>query len=440
MTIQRLAVPMKYVSVSQTENSLYSHKGLLALDMNGMDSQQDYGRAPCYVKVLAVLDKASTTMNNTVLFGSCDESGNQAKVLFNDGTKAVVTVAMTHMNSIKNIKVGKIYAPLEECYLEGTTGNATGNNIHIEVGLGWQTKKVKRSDGNWALQDLVSLKRCFCLLKGFHQISNLGLKEYENEWPWVDSLTVEEEIPNGEYGIDVSAWDEEKIDFKKAKEQGVKFVIVRAGFGADKGGQHDTYWPKNISECKENGIPIGAYIYSYAENVLEATNEAKHIIRLADEVGGPSQFPYGLWFDQENELQTKLSKETNTEMAIAFSNEVKKAGYRAGFYSYRSWLDTHVHIDKIDKELLLWVASYGTNNGSYHQDPKLPKNTAIHQYTSKNIDRQFSTRKELDQNICTYDFSSFEIPIEPEKEDEVLLTRLIELIKVLIELLTKIFK
>ncbi len=433
MKIQRLAVPMKYVSVSQIENSQYNHKGLLALDMNGMDAQQDYGRAPCRVKVLAILDKETTTMNNTVLFGSCDEQGNQVKVLLNDGTKEVVTIAMTHINTLNkfDLKVGKIYEQLDICYLEGMTGNATGNHIHFEVGKGWQTKKVKRSDGIWALQDLISLKNCFCLLKGYHEVCNLGLDIYKDYWPWVDSLTVEENTLDptrspGKYGIDVSAHDANMINYTLAKEQGVEFVIARAGFGADKESQHDECWQKNIDKCNTVGIPMGAYIYSYAENIQEAINEAKHIIRLANEEGGPNQFPYGLWFDQEDKLQTTLSKELNTEMALVFAREVQASGYKAGVYASYDWFKNKLNCQSlVGAGLFIWIAHYGKNTGEF-QEVNIEFDYQIRQYTSENSDKLFSTRERLDQNVCYFDFLKEEVnaymieepsPIQEENEN-----------------------
>ena len=140
--------PMKYVSISQRAFTTGTHKNLEAIDMNGMDKGIDHGRASCYVKVLAVLEKSATGFNNTILFGTCDKNGVKTSVLCADGVARVLTIAMTHDNDISNIKVGQIFKQLEVCYQEGTVGQATGNHIHLEVGEDWQYKKYKDANGN----------------------------------------------------------------------------------------------------------------------------------------------------------------------------------------------------------------------------------------------------------------------------------------------------
>lgn len=181
---------MKYISISQRCFTNGSHKNLEAIDMNGSDTGIDHGRAPCCVKVLAVLHKDITGFNNTVMYGTCDEKGNKAEVLCADGKKRVLTFAMTHDNYIKDIKVGKIYKQNEVCYQEGTVGQATGNHIHLEIGLGWQTRKYKDANGNWCLKDLICPEKVFWLLKGHNEVCNRGLNGYN--FPWTDSGEVVE--------------------------------------------------------------------------------------------------------------------------------------------------------------------------------------------------------------------------------------------------------
>ena len=53
-------------------------------------------------------------------------------------------------------------------------------------------------------------------------------------------------------GIDISRAQTD-IDFAKIKKAGVKFVILRAGIGADE----DTYFRRNIEQCKKYKIPFG---------------------------------------------------------------------------------------------------------------------------------------------------------------------------------------
>ena len=182
MTVELALFPMKYVSISQRALTTGSHRNLEAIDMNGMDTGIDLGRAPCYVKVLKVLKKSTTGFNNTVLVGTCNAAGQKTAVLCADGIKRVLTFAYTHDNYIDDIKEGKVYKQLDAFYHEGTTGQATGNHIHLEIGEGWQYRKYKDKYGNWCLQNLISCEKVFWLLEGYHVVTNRGTNGYNFPW------------------------------------------------------------------------------------------------------------------------------------------------------------------------------------------------------------------------------------------------------------------
>lgn len=61
------------------------------------------------------------------------------------------------------------------------------------------------------------------------------------------------------YGIDVSEWQGD-INWSDVKTD---FVIIRAGYGR-KSSQKDKKFEQNYIGAKSNGIPCGAYWYSYA--------------------------------------------------------------------------------------------------------------------------------------------------------------------------------
>ena len=62
------------------------------------------------------------------------------------------------------------------------------------------------------------------------------------------------------FGIDVSSWQKD-IDWKKVKEAGVEFAIIRCGYRGSKSGTlvEDPYFYKNLTEAKENGIDVGEF-------------------------------------------------------------------------------------------------------------------------------------------------------------------------------------
>ena len=49
-------------------------------------------------------------------------------------------------------------------------------------------------------------------------------------------------------GIDVSEW-QGKIDWDKVKKAGIKFAIIRVGYGSDYTSQDDSYAKRNMDEC-----------------------------------------------------------------------------------------------------------------------------------------------------------------------------------------------
>lgn len=71
-------------------------------------------------------------------------------------------------------------------------------------------------------------------------------------------------------GIDVSSW-QGNINWKKVKDSGCDFAIIRVGFGHKDGELiYDTYFKDNLIEAQENGIMFGLYFYSYAKTIKES--------------------------------------------------------------------------------------------------------------------------------------------------------------------------
>lgn len=137
---------MACLNITQGRYGGYSHKNLNAYDLAGMDSGIDRFKTFNDLEVIGVHEYSRTGFANTVCFFDA----------LND-----VTLALTHMNSIPSeCKVGKVYHAGDTIYYEGTKGNATGNHIHLEVGRGKQTGKVK-INGTWQLKDLINIEDYF---------------------------------------------------------------------------------------------------------------------------------------------------------------------------------------------------------------------------------------------------------------------------------------
>ena len=64
-------------------------------------------------------------------------------------------------------------------------------------------------------------------------------------------------------GIDISVY-QQNIDFKKLKDSGIEFVIIRAGFGKVVS-QKDKLFESHYSNAKKAGLKVGCYHYTYAK-------------------------------------------------------------------------------------------------------------------------------------------------------------------------------
>lgn len=160
-------------------------------------------------------------------------------------------------------------------------------------------------------------------------------------------------------GIDVSAHDG-AINWNKIKAQynagTLDFVIIKCGSGISK---DDAYWKTNASACERLGIPFGAYLYSYAEDVDDAAAEADHVLRLIDGYN----LSYPVYYDVENSTHEKLGAKTLKNICKTFCEKIKAAGYEVGVYSSRSWLTDPKLLGGIDfaaENYSVWVAEYGS--------------------------------------------------------------------------------
>lgn len=163
-------------------------------------------------------------------------------------------------------------------------------------------------------------------------------------------------------GIDVSTFQGE-INWEKVKNDGIKFAILRAGYGMDIESQDDKYIERNISECERLGIPFGVYLFSYANTVAKASSEAEHTLRL---VAG-HKLPLGVWYDiEDNKTSGSVSKSTLTNIINKYCSIIEEAGYKVGIYANLNWLNNKIDSSLQDK-YDVWVAQYN-NTCDYKKD------------------------------------------------------------------------
>ena len=154
-------------------------------------------------------------------------------------------------------------------------------------------------------------------------------------------------------GIDVSYW-QGKIDWKKVKAAGVDFAIIRCGYGPNTSSKDDSKFAANVKGCVANGIPYGVYLYSYANSVSKAKDEADHAIRLLK--ANNCKLKYPIYYDLEDRKVSKAGSGTICKMAYAFCSKLKKAGYPSGVYANLNWWNNKLYnFSGYDR----WVAQWG---------------------------------------------------------------------------------
>lgn len=213
-------------------------------------------------------------------------------------------------------------------------------------------------------------------------------------------------------GIDISS-HQGNINLEALKNQ-IDFVIIRVGYGTK--GTIDSKFKRNADLCKELGIPMGFYWYSYALNESGAEAEANVFLNAI----APYTPEYGCWFDMEDADGYKNKNGMPSDMTLQkicykFCEIVEAAGYYTGIYASLSWFNNQLAGEKLarfDK----WVAMWPTKNGKQRGldvNPDEHTDWSIWQFTSDGYFSGYNGR--LDTNYAYHDFPN---PGKPAPEPE----------------------
>ena len=162
------------------------------------------------------------------------------------------------------------------------------------------------------------------------------------------------------------------IDWKKVKNSGVEFVIIRVGYrGYGSAGTlvEDPKFKTYLDGATKAGLKVGVYFYTQAITTAEAKAEAKFVL---DRIKGYSlQMP--VYYDIESvdydtgRLDSAgLSKAQKTALCTAFCDTIIKSGYSAGVYANYTWLNYYIDGAGLGKKYPIWLAHY-TSNTNYDQ-------------------------------------------------------------------------
>ena len=162
--MEKAKFPMPTMNITQGYNE-GGHKGAFALDLAGEDTGIDWVLAPFTGTIKKIL---SGTYGNWYWFESNEE------VLCANGEVTKLVAMFGHDNRIRH-KVGDIIRQGENLCAEGSSGNATGNHCHLEIGIGsYVGTWYKNSYGIYMLYNAVKPNEYLCLPDNYKIIKNGG--------------------------------------------------------------------------------------------------------------------------------------------------------------------------------------------------------------------------------------------------------------------------
>ena len=152
------------------------------------------------------------------------------------------------------------------------------------------------------------------------------------------------------HGIDVSVY-QGKINFKKVKNDGISFVIMRAGHGDSA----DTRFAYNYKNARKNGLKVGCYWFITATSQEALKRQAKKCLNT---IKG-KEFDLPVFVDIESYSQFNRGKDFCSALVSNFSEMVKKAGYDQGWYTSASFVNKYLSDKVISKSgYMSWVAQH----------------------------------------------------------------------------------
>ncbi len=160
-------------------------------------------------------------------------------------------------------------------------------------------------------------------------------------------------------GIDV-ARHQGTIDWKKVKQAGISFAIIRCGYRTTVGGQvyADANFKTNVEGALAAGIPIGIYFFSAAKNETEALEEAAFVIEVLkpykDKITWPVAYDFEI-FDQDRLKGVDYTTISNN--ALAFMDVIAAQGYTPMLYSSRNMLRDQFETARLSS-YRVWMAQY----------------------------------------------------------------------------------
>lgn len=187
-------------------------------------------------------------------------------------------------------------------------------------------------------------------------------------------------------GCDVSYW-QGNIDFEKMVKAGIKFVLIRAGYGQNIDKNFVTY----INKAIKVGLKVGVYWFLYATDERTGLKNAIKCMQVIEPY--KDLITMGVWGDWEYDSDKYAGNLSNTERSNIldkFLHELEINNYEVGIYSNSDYI-LHLFRSEIVAKYPLWYAKYSKciDNTGYKGKDKYPY---IWQYTSKGAGKDYGVQ------------------------------------------------
>lgn len=167
-------------------------------------------------------------------------------------------------------------------------------------------------------------------------------------------------------GSDISYW-QGNIDFVKMYKAGIRFVIIRAGYGTTQDKNFVTY----INAAIKAGLMVGVYWFMYAKNDTAARNNAKKCIEVIEPY--KEHIPCMVWADWEYDSDANAGAMTSAKrssLVRVFLSQLQAAGYQVGIYSNQDYIQSGKFTASLIADYPLWFARYAAAMGKYAERGK----------------------------------------------------------------------
>ena len=189
------------------------------------------------------------------------------------------------------------------------------------------------------------------------------------------------------FGIDVARY-QGTIDWAQVAASGIDFAMVRTGYRMDGTREivADSNARYNMQEAQKNGIKLGVYFFSTAVSEEEAVEEANWVADYIAQYRITYPVAYDCeGFERADSAQYGLSKESRTDIAIAFLNRIYERGYTPMFYASMGELTGEAKwvTSRIENTYKIWVSQYPVSPYPQTEKSAYQGVHAMWQYTNR---------------------------------------------------------